>query len=411
MDHINANAQTWHVCIVFVCCGILKNSYNFHRVVNMETTSTTELLSAWTFLPDTDNETVNATEASGGSFSQTPLIWKILEGFIGSLGVAGNGLVLFVFFKEKSLRSLINSFIINQSLIDFVTSFVFLLVSFLPSRLLDPTNAAHVVFCQIWVSEYVMWALFISSSVNLVCITFDRYFAIIYPAKYRSSASIIQRRIKVVAVLTWSSGFIFDCYWAAIQAVFPSGHCIPNWTNKILQGITGVFIFVVTYAGPLTVMIFCYARILSKLRKQSAQASTQVAPPKASSTRRAIRRSRRAMSERSERAARNVITTMATVSFTYAICWAPIAFNYLVYNLGGPLDFMGVWYGVTKIFVYANMCANPFIYTMQYRQFQKGFERVFKVKLYGPRDLPVSVTKTASITGASSDNETQDALV
>ncbi|XP_071488686.1 orexin receptor type 2-like [Diadema antillarum] len=338
-----------------------------------------------------DNGTRNGTDLQS---SEVPLVWNVLEGIIGTLGILGNGVVLFVFFRDKSLRGLINSFIINQSLIDFTTSFVFILMHFLPKKELNPASVSDELLCKIWLSEYVMWALFISSSLNLVCITTDRYFAIIHPTRYRSSASKLQRRIKVVSIITWSSGFIIDAYWPAVYIVTPTGMCFPNWQNKILKGAVGVFIFFVTYAGPLGTMAFSYVCILSKLRKQSHLSAPQpISSPVPANGGKPIQRAKRMMSERSGRAARNVIRTMVTVSLTYAICWAPIAFNYLVYNLGGPLDFQSKWYSITKVFAYANMCANPFIYTMQYQQFQKGFERAFKVKIF--RGLPDSdPTKT-----------------
>eukprot|EP00057_Strongylocentrotus_purpuratus_P004338 XP_003728505.1 PREDICTED: orexin receptor type 2-like [Strongylocentrotus purpuratus] len=356
------------------------------------------------------NNITDGDEGGGGGFGAKPMIWIILEALIGCLGVVGNGMVLFVFFKDKSLRNLVNSFIINQSLIDFTTSFAFLLICFLPKKTLDPTSLAHIIFCRIWVSEYVLWALFISSSLNLVCITLDRYCAIIYPTKYRSSARKLQRRVKLISVMTWASGFVLDCYWPAIHVIFPTGGCYPSWPNKILQGVIGVFIFFITYAGPLSVMGFSYVRILSKLRKPATRAAPAPSPkssPASTSASKAMRRSKRVMSERSERATRNVIKTMITVSLTYAICWAPIAFNFLVYNLGGPLDFSGTWYAVTKIFVYANLCANPFIYTMQYQQFQKGFERSFKVKIFKGLTDTSDPTK-AQPSGVSSEGASRD---
>ncbi|XP_063956001.1 galanin receptor 2b-like [Lytechinus pictus] len=346
-----------------------------------------------------------------GGYGGKPMIWVILEALIGFLGVLGNGLVLFVFFKDKSLRNLINSFIINQSIIDFTTSFVFLLICFLPKSTLDPTSLANLIFCQIWASEYVLWALFISSSLNLVSITLDRYCAIIYPAKYRSSAKKLKRRIKLISVVTWSSGFVLDCYWPAIHVIHPIYGCIPGWTNKIMQGVIGVFIFFITYAGPLGVMGFSYIRILSKLRRPVGQPAPTMSSNSTNSNTgdRAMHPPKKARSERSERASRNVIKTMLTVSLTYAICWAPIAFNYLVYNLGGPLDFQGIWYAVTKIFVYANLCANPFIYTMQYQQFQKGFERAFKVKIF--KGLPDSADPTKTQPSAASEDRQVDVSV
>ena len=345
--------------------------------------SDVELVST-SFLNSTDvlNNT-GGIDTDGGGFSTESLVWMVLDGMIGSLGICGNGLVIFVFIRTISLRNLVNLFIINQSLIDFTTSLVFLLLHLGPDIVLTPGNRLDLFVCRFWKSEYVMWALFISSSINLVNITLERYFAIMWPQQYRQSSGTIRRRIVPFAVLTWSLGFIIDSYWAVIQEIVPDWGCIPVWKSKALQGFVGVLIFFVTYLGPLSVMFFTYFQIIRQLRRASKRTASTKSPLRTVSNvaNGGSQNSRLNKSKSLARsnAKKNVIKTMLSVSTVYGICWAPIAFNYLVYNLGGPLDFTGTWYAVTKVFAYANMCANPFIYTMQYRQFQLGLKRTFGI--------------------------------
>ena len=331
------------------------------------------------------------------------VLWIILESIIGSLGVIGNGLVLIVFFRSKS-RHLVNLFIINQSMIDFTSSVVYLLIHLGPKVQLIPGNPVHSILCKVWVSEYVMWSLFISSSTNLVCITLERYIATMKPAWYRKKVVAVKKRIVVVAACVWAFGFLIDAIWAAVQEVLTGNLCVPIYSSPASQAISGITIFFVTYLGPLSVMAFSYTSIVRKLRQQTAKVQAQ-SPARTLSSRvnatepRTVqgsllnnKRNARASNTRS-RATRNVIQTMMIVSATYAITWAPIAFNYLIFNLGGPLDFTSVWYEVTKLFVHANMCANPFIYAMQYRQFQIGLKRLCCccTKELANRDLTVSV--------------------
>ncbi|XP_022109638.1 cholecystokinin receptor type A-like [Acanthaster planci] len=320
------------------------------------------------------------------------VLWAVLDGIIGFLGVVGNGLVLLVFFRGKSSRNLINLFIINQSMIDFTSSVIFLLIHLGPKFELEPGHGGHLILCKIWVSEYVMWALFISSSINLVCITLERYVATLKPAWYRKKVAAVKKRIVPVAVVVWCSGFLIDAFWAYVQQVLPGNLCVPVYKSTVWQGVGGVMIFCVTYLIPLTVMAYCYSRIIRKLGKQAAKVQSQ-SPARSVSRNVTVNEQasgsgasgsllggnnkKSIRSSASSRAMKNVIKTMMIVSATYAITWAPIAFNYVIYNLGGPLDFQSTWYEVTKLFVYANMCGNPFIYAMQYRQFQVGLKRMF----------------------------------
>ena len=337
-----------------------------------------ELVST-SFLNDTDS-----IDTDGGGFSKESVVWMVLDGLIGSLGICGNGLVIYVFIRTISLRNLVNLFIINQSLIDFTTSLVFLLLHLGPRIELTPGNRVDLFVCRFWVSEYVMWALFISSSINLVNITLERYFATMWPQQYRQLSGTIRRRIVPFAVLTWSLGFIIDSYWAVIQEIVPGWGCIPIWKSEALRGFVGVLIFFVTYLGPLSVMMFTYFQIIRQLRRVSKRTASTKSPLRtvsnaANGGSQNSRQINKSKSLARSNAKKNVIKTMLSVSTVYGICWAPIAFNYLVYNLGGPLDFTGTWYAVTKVFAYANMCANPFIYTMQYRQFQLGLKRTFGI--------------------------------
>ena len=350
---------------------------------------------------DTDygyNESIGSDGGGGNTavFAQ-PILWMVLDGLIGSLGIFGNGLVIYVFIRSITLRTLVNLFIINQSMIDFVTSLVFLLLHLGPSIRLIPGDRVDLFVCRFWVSEYVMWALFISSSINLMNITLERYFAIMMPQRYRKLVGTVKKRIVPFAAITWALGFIIDSYWAVIHDIFlfpdmpgPEGICLPNWKSAVLQGFVGVFIFFVTYLCPLSLMLFTYYQIIRQLRRQdvlmastrsptrtvSANGATAALSPSTQRTRQQLKKKKSAVRSNAKK---NVIKTMASVSTVYGICWAPIAFNYLVYNLGGPLDFTSTWYAVTKVFAYANMCANPFIYTMQYRQFQEGLKRTFGI--------------------------------
>ncbi|KAJ8029218.1 Orexin receptor type 2 [Holothuria leucospilota] len=335
-------------------------------------------------------------------------IWMILEIAFGIAGLLGNALVLFVFFRTKSLRSLINLFIINQSLIDFTTSVVFLVLHVSPPISLDSNSTFHQIFCAVWLSEYTLWALLIGSSMNLSCITLDRYFAVVFPIKYRKTAGRKGTILAVTVAFTWTGGFIFDCYWAFIQEITPDGYCIPVWKSKVLQGVIGFFIFIVTYLGPLGIMVYSYLCILWKLRVQTRLISeqndrddqmatvsgrnrvTQFASDNGGNLNHSDQNQvATKKSKRMNHAKHSVLKTMLSVSLVYAICWAPIAFSYLSYNFGGYLDFTSTFYLITKLFVDSNMAVNPFIYTFQYRQFQEALARVFGIKCgWGIRVTP-----------------------
>lgn len=75
---------------------------------------------------------------------------------------------------------------------------------------------------------------------------------------------------------------------------------------------------------------------------------------------------------------RNTTVTLFTVYIAYIICWTCNQFSFLVYNLGGPLNFDGVYYRFALIMATSNSCINVFIYAFRFKMFQQGFKSLFK---------------------------------
>lgn len=66
------------------------------------------------------NDSAEGAPASHAGISLDDIL-QILYLIFGILGIAGNSLVLFVMIRVRSLRSITNSFITNQSIIDLVS--------------------------------------------------------------------------------------------------------------------------------------------------------------------------------------------------------------------------------------------------------------------------------------------------
>nr|XP_006813290.1 PREDICTED: rhodopsin-like [Saccoglossus kowalevskii] len=125
----------------------------------------------------------NTTDNSGNE-SIDDILFDVAVGFVGILGILGNAVVCVVFLKVKSLRTMTNMFILNQSLIDLSSSLIFILSYLGPTMDPLPNNITGTIFCKFWVSLYPLWSLFDSSSLNLVAITIERYFAIVHPVMH-----------------------------------------------------------------------------------------------------------------------------------------------------------------------------------------------------------------------------------
>lgn len=321
------------------------------------------------------------TSTTGDEPSITSITFYAL---LGSVGILGNGLVLVVMISIKELRTTTNAFIINQSVIDMVTSILLFAMFIAPPLPVPEREPAADFVCAIWNSKYIFWAMTVASTFNLVLLTLERYVAVVFPVIYRNHFS--NRRTPALAAVPWIIGFVYKIYWAVVNQ-HSNGNCDVQYTSPQLKVLAGCMTFLITFLLPLVIMAFAYSSIEKTLRqrvdndaaesnrRQTLNANSTPNPP----------------ANHRERARVNVIKTLIIVSVTYAICWAPNHIIYLSYNLGkGENLITGPFYNFTVYLAFFNMCINPFIYTLKYRHFRKGLKKFFG--LTQKSETPPSIT-------------------
>ena len=104
---------------------------------------------------------------------------------IGLLGILGNSVVILVYLiNPKMTRTLTSLFIFHQSFIDMVSSFVFLSIRLDIWRPLLSGGVANLA-CRLWYSEYLLWVIVMTSTLNLLLVSLERYISI---AHFRDSS-------------------------------------------------------------------------------------------------------------------------------------------------------------------------------------------------------------------------------
>ncbi|KAJ8043281.1 Octopamine receptor beta-2R [Holothuria leucospilota] len=340
-----------------------------------------------------------------------PVAVSIFFVIIAVLGISGNGLVLVVIAKVPDLRSITNILIGHQSFVDFISSCLLLVVYFPQAINLEALSANHIVLanfiCKVWVDQFVYWAVIKVSTVNLVCLTLERYFAVVYPHNYRQRAS--KKGAALVCVAAWIIGPLSELYFLFTFSVDEGGQCSKNELKRSGEYAIAFMVFTFTLVIPLMIMAFVYISIIRALRPVKPVANVasnaqvnksnsslhngdnqqQVANVSASVTFQESNGNQRVENDNQqvqfkgtvrtvrERARRNVLTTMFLVSLTYAVCWTPNQIIYFYYNLVSQTDFTGSFYLFTVILAGTNVCVNPIIYAFKYRKFQQGLRQVF----------------------------------
>ena len=277
-----------------------------------------------------------------------------------TLGIIGNGLVLYVIARVKELQDTTNLLIVNQSLIDFISSILLLANFVLPKPPLPSESPVLARFlCGVWYSQYFYWSTYIATLVNLLLLTLERYCAVIYPIRYRRHVKY--KLVIGCSLIPWMLGFLHMSYLITLAKVEDQSCLLFIWPNQIMQPAMGIYTFVMYFIVTFSVMFCMYARILKTLRRGPNMAVGAVHHTK----------------DYREIARRNAVKTMFSLSMCYATCWAPGQFTYLLYCLGVDINLEGTFYYVTVCIAFVNMWINPFIYTFQYHKFQNGLKTVF----------------------------------
>ena len=327
---------------------------------------------------DFDNTPLNSTPfgnmlSSYPYFSGLPLRTKIIYWSISAFGLISNVFVIVVILLYVPMRKqLINTFIINQSVIDAAAAAMLCLTALVngEGKRFTTGNIGDEILCRVLYSTALLWAMLVTSAYGMVVMTFEKFIAIVYPILYKNSFGDKEVVVKLMLTVPW---LIFPLYNVCLNiptsGINSEGVCIALafWPSQAVRNGVAIFVLVVDYFVPLFSLIFCYARMAVVLHRR-------VEPSQDAANQGEARRN-----ETMARARGNVIKTLALVGVLYCICWTPNTFYLLLNLFGYPYAKLeGDFYTFTVYMVFLNCCLNPVIYILKYNQFQAGIRHLLK---------------------------------
>lgn len=278
---------------------------------------------------------------------------------IGTVGIIANGMTVAIMASSpKTRNSFTNWFIINQSVLD-LWSAVFMIVSIPANRkiFVNLSGVGGDLLCKFWLGKVFMWSLFVSSTYNLVVLTFERYCKVVHPIFHRNNFS--GQQAIVVAICIWGFGFAYNFAYKIPPSGLIGGRCVLfQYPNKQVSLFVGLLTLIVQYFFPLVALIYCYGRMAQKLRGKVG-----VLQPDNQNEQRGAA----AINKGTEKFLKNTIKTLAIVAGSFVLCWSWNQWMYLFFNLGYKIDFSGGFNGFTVIAMFLNCCLNPVIYALKYR--------------------------------------------
>ena len=277
-------------------------------------------------------------------------VWFSLSGLAA---ITGNVVVLWLFCKHKSLRTISNRFLASLSVADVFVGLVIDPVWIVIICWIQPRGQKNLIMLtkMLWIQTTA------ATTLNSCCVSIDRFIAIRFPFRYQDI--LTKRRCLAVIILVW---------FISLSLSLPILFFQPGKDRKELF----VSITCTMFLAPLLVVSFCYIIIFKVARKQFGRILAAKKLPDSSENIRA-------------RVTQN-FKAIKTVGFVLSACiitWMPsvvlllVDFYYAKEERCRIRKVKSVVLPWVQAIAFTSSAINPLIYYLRNSDFRRAFRRTF----------------------------------
>ncbi|KAL4717450.1 hypothetical protein ACJJTC_000599 [Scirpophaga incertulas] len=318
-----------------------------------------------------------------------PYEWVLIatHAIVFVIGLIGNALVCIAVYRNHSMRTVTNYFIVNLAVADFMV----ILICLPPTVLWDVTETWFfgTAMCRI-----VLYFQSVSVTVSVLTLTFisvDRWYAICFPLKFKSTTS----RAKTAILIIWLLSLLFNIpefvmlqVQRKMQLRFNVQYfmqCASTWSDDSdLKWHVVKALFLYTF--PLLLMMIAYCQIVRVLwRSDNIPGHTE--SHKLCTTSSGLTVNRRttpsihanASTEGQLRSRRKAAKMLVAVVIMFAVCYFPVhllSVLRVAYDVQQS-DVMTCIALISHVMCYANSAVNPLIYNFMSGKFRREFHRSY----------------------------------
>lgn len=200
-------------------------------------------------------------------------IWQVvfiafLTGILALVTIIGNILVIVAFKVNKQLKTVNNYFLLSLACADLIIGVISM--NLFTTYIIMNRWALGNLACDLWLSiDYVASN---ASVMNLLVISFDRYFSITRPLTYRAKrttkrAGVMIGLAWVISFILWAPAILFWQYFVGKRTV-PPGECFIQFLSEptITFGTA-----IAAFYMPVTIMTILYWRIYKETEKRTKE--------------------------------------------------------------------------------------------------------------------------------------------
>lgn len=302
---------------------------------------------------------------------------KIAEAFflvcICISALTGNTILFFLVAKTPALQTKGNIFILNLAAADLLVAVVNMPITIATVISEDWILGEEVCI----ISGFLTLLTFVASCMALSMISVNRYHAIVHWTTYRNTYTRWKCAIYVGIVWAITIGLSLPPFFGWAKFDFDKGqsYCFAEWRES--KSYT-IFMIAACLLGPLTVMSYCYVKILKYHRKCKRDIRTSSRESSVNySVNSVYHISSQETAARPEQSDRKKLTrTIISLIVVFAICWSPFAIIMIVQVFGEAHVPRAVDFG-SLVLGYMNSLCNVFVYNATNKRIRNGYKKLF----------------------------------
>ncbi|KAM9301466.1 muscarinic acetylcholine receptor M1 [Gastrophryne carolinensis] len=216
----------------------------------------------------TTNSTQQPYDPFGGHAIWEVVLIVITTAVVSFITVVGNVLVFLAFKVNSDLKTVNNYFILSLACADVIIGAISM--NLYTTYIIMGRWALGNVSCDLWLAlDYVSSN---ASVMNLLIISFDRYFSITRPLTYRAKrtprrAAIMIGLAWIISFVLWAPAILCWQYIVGKRTVEPNECYIQFFSEPIITFGTAIAAFYL----PVTIMIILYWRIYRETENRSRE--------------------------------------------------------------------------------------------------------------------------------------------
>ncbi|XP_046966933.1 adipokinetic hormone/corazonin-related peptide receptor variant I-like [Vanessa cardui] len=275
------------------------------------------------------------------------------------VGAVGNACVFVALVRSRRRKSRVNLLMTHLVVADLIVIFIVI-----PLEIgWRTTNAwlAGNMACKVFLVLRA-FGLYLSSNV-LVCISLDRFFAVLYPLRL----AVARNRSKTMLLFAWLVAFLCSLPQSLVFRVlhhptvpdFQQCVSFEAFSNQHQELAYNVTCLIAMYFFPLIVITVCYACIFWEIHNNSKEISG-----KSLSTESGRIQLRRSDQRPLARARRRTLRMTVTIVSVFACCWLPYATMTLWYMFDrkSAIHVSAKVQDLFFIMAVSNSCMDPLVY-------------------------------------------------